>query len=116
TLWRQGSQSSPLVHRLVLKAFDGPPPRGHEALHANGVRDDNRLENLSWGTHSENQLDQVDHGTHFNASKDLCPSGHPYSVENTYVYPNGRHRACRICRADNLRDWKAKNPERAREL
>lgn len=116
TLWRNGSQRTPLVHRLVLEAFVGPAPESHEARHVNGDRADNRLTNLSWGTHSENQMDQVAHGTHPKASKTHCPSGHPYDTENTYVYPNGRHRACRVCRANNMRSWTAKNPERAREL
>lgn len=116
SLWREGKQTTPLVHRLVLAAFVGPAPEGCEALHANGINSDNRIANLSWGTHSENQLDQVAHGTHTKASKTHCPSGHPYDEANTYVYPNGRHRACRRCRADNQVAWRAKNPERSRDL
>lgn len=116
TLWRDGRQRSRLVHRLVLDAFVGKAPEGHEALHANGDRGDNRLANLSWGTHSENQLDQVSHGTHHRASRTHCPAGHPYDAENTYTYPGKPHRACRVCRAKYIREWRANNPERAREL
>ncbi len=58
------------VHRLVLETFVGPRPTGMECRHLNGIKTDNRLENLRWGTHSENILDTVKHGTH-NASK-LC--------------------------------------------
>lgn len=36
------------VHRLVLAAFVGPCPPGHEADHINAIRDDNRVENLRW--------------------------------------------------------------------
>jgi len=116
TLWRDGKQTSPLVHRLVLSAFESEPTPGQEARHLNGDQTDNRAANLRWGTHSENQLDQVEHGTHCHASLTHCPSGHPYSDENTYVYPNGRHRACRICRRENARRWREQNPERWREL
>jgi len=116
SLWRDGAQKTPLVHRLVLAAFVGPAALGHEALHANGKRSDNRLSNLSWGTHSENQMDQVAHGTHPQATKTHCPAGHPYDAENTYVYPNARHRGCRRCRAENMRRWNAENPRRSREL
>lgn len=52
-----------LVHRLVLEAFVGPCPKGLETLHGNGVRTDNRLSNLRWGTSSENEDDKRRHGT-----------------------------------------------------
>ena len=42
------------VHRIILSAFDGPPKVGMECNHKNGVRDDNRIENLEWVTHAEN--------------------------------------------------------------
>jgi len=31
------------------------------------------------------------------AKKTHCPQGHAYDEVNTYVFPNGRHRLCRIC-------------------
>lgn len=40
------------VHRLVLAAFVGES--GLEVNHKNGVRNDNRLENLEYLTHAEN--------------------------------------------------------------
>lgn len=43
-----------LVHRLVLRAFTGV--EGPQGNHLNGVRNDNRLENLAWVTCSENIL------------------------------------------------------------
>lgn len=51
------------LHRLVLEAFVGPPPFGHEGRHHNGVRHDNRLQNLSWATRKENFSDKLAHGT-----------------------------------------------------
>lgn len=51
------------VHVLVLLAFKGPRPDGHETRHLNGRRDDNRLSNLAWGTHQENEADRRRHGT-----------------------------------------------------
>ena len=53
-----------LVHRLVLETFIGPRPKGMECRHLNGIRTDNRLDNLCWGTRAENQQDSVKHGTH----------------------------------------------------
>lgn len=63
-----------LVHHLVLEAFVGPRPDGHEASHVNGDVLDNRLENLVWETKQENMDRKVAHGRiprgegHFNAS------------------------------------------------
>ena len=94
-LWADGKERRTFVHRLVLAAFVGPRPVGAEALHGNGRPDDNRVENLRWGTPSENQLDSVAHGTHRSARKTHCKSGHAFSAENTYIH-RGR-RQCRAC-------------------
>lgn len=51
------------VHRLVLQAFVGHCPPGQECRHLNGIKSDNRLENLAWGTKLENQNDKRLHGT-----------------------------------------------------
>lgn len=48
-----------MAHRLVLEAFIGPCPKGMETNHKNGIRHDNRLENLEWITHSMNVLHSV---------------------------------------------------------
>lgn len=43
------------VHRIVAKAFHGPPPTTkHEVNHINGNTKDNRVDNLEWVTRSEN--------------------------------------------------------------
>lgn len=51
-----------LIHRLVLEAFVGPCPEGHEGLHGDDVPNRNVLENLSWGTRSQNVLDAIKNG------------------------------------------------------
>ena len=58
-----GRKSEHRVHRLILETFVGPCPGGMECRHLNGNRQDNRLENLCWGTRSENRYDAVKHGT-----------------------------------------------------
>ena len=62
-LYANGRRTQWIVHRLVLFAFVGPPKLGQETRHLNGTRDDNRLENLCWGTHAENVADSIRHGT-----------------------------------------------------
>lgn len=44
------------AHRAVWEAFVGPIPPGMQINHKNGVKDDNRLENLECVTASENTL------------------------------------------------------------
>lgn len=51
------------VAALVLGAFVGPRPDGYMACHNNGVRDDNRPENLRWDTIEGNFADKRLHGT-----------------------------------------------------
>jgi len=63
SLWHKNKQCHKYIHRLLLEAFVGPCPNGCEALHINGDRIDNRLENLRWGTRLENVADMVRHGT-----------------------------------------------------
>lgn len=50
----KGSIRQKYVHHLVLLSFVGPCPDGMEAIHENDVQQDNRLTNLSWGTHKRN--------------------------------------------------------------
>ncbi len=50
------------VHKLVMRAFKGPPRKGQEILHRNGKPTDNRLTNLRYGTRSQNNRDIVLHG------------------------------------------------------
>jgi hypothetical protein len=52
------------VHAMVLLAWRGPPKPGQECLHKNGVRDDNRPTNISWGTGKENAEDRMRHGNY----------------------------------------------------
>jgi predicted XRE-type DNA-binding protein len=53
-----------LIHRLVLYAFVGPEPFcGAVTRHLDGIRSNNFLENLKWGTHKENRQDRRRHNT-----------------------------------------------------
>ena len=62
TLSRSGERRCAYVHRLVMEAFEGPPPCGLEVCHSDGTRDNNALTNLRYGTRSENAKDRIAHG------------------------------------------------------
>lgn len=61
-LCKGGVQTSRTVHSLVLEAFVGPAPGGHECRHLDGNPANNRLDNLACGTRAENTADRVLHG------------------------------------------------------
>jgi hypothetical protein len=44
------------LHRLIARTFIPNPLHRKEVNHKNGVRDDNRIENLEWCTRGENNL------------------------------------------------------------
>ncbi|MFQ5769055.1 MAG: HNH endonuclease signature motif containing protein [bacterium] len=53
------------IHRLILETFVGTCPQDMECCHGNGIRTDNRLENLRWGTRADNIRDAINHGNHY---------------------------------------------------
>lgn len=57
------------VHSLVLTAFVGSRPSGHEAAHIDGNGHNNRLENLMWATPKVNAAQRVGHGTQHRGEK-----------------------------------------------
>jgi len=61
---KDGKYHSVSVARSVLSAYVGPCPPGCEARHLNGNNQDNRLDNLVWGTRLENCEDKRRHGTY----------------------------------------------------
>ncbi|HDY88505.1 MAG TPA: hypothetical protein ENH82_10410, partial [bacterium] len=62
-LRKDGQRDCRQIHRLVLEAFVSLCPERMECRHLDGNPQNNRLDNLMWGTRSENQQDRIVHGT-----------------------------------------------------
>lgn len=54
TLCKETNRFSASVHRIVSEAFIPNPENKSEVNHINGIRNDNRVENLEWCSHKEN--------------------------------------------------------------
>ena len=64
-LSKNGHKQRWLVHQLVLTAFAGTPPKGHECNHCDRNKANNVLGNLEWVTKSENAIHALTSGLGF---------------------------------------------------
>jgi hypothetical protein len=60
-LKNDGKRYDYTVHRLVANAFIPNPNSKPQVNHINGVKTDNRIENLEWCTQSENNIHATKH-------------------------------------------------------
>lgn len=65
TFYESGKNKNITEHKIICTAFHGLPPPGKPYVrHLDGSRDNNRPDNLMWGSSSENSRDAIKHGTH----------------------------------------------------
>jgi hypothetical protein len=58
-LIRDKHRITPTIHRIVMAAFVGPCPSGHQVNHISGRKSDNRLENLEYVTPKANKAHAI---------------------------------------------------------
>lgn len=110
------------VHRMVAQTYLGDPAGKEQVAHNNGVRTDNRVENLRWATPKENSADMVEHDTKlygerhpsrilsemevltiYKLTKNKRPRAHPYHREIAEDFGVTRECVTRIANDDR---WK----------
>jgi hypothetical protein len=73
TLYLGNGRTHKSIHKLVMAAFVGERPFNLEINHKNGVKTDNRVENLEYITHKENAI----HASRNGLRKPLFGEKHP---------------------------------------
>jgi glycosyltransferase involved in cell wall biosynthesis len=116
-LSKNSNLSNKAVHRLVAKAFIPNPENLPEVNHKNGIKDDNRVENLEWVSSSDNQKHAYDTGlrevvgTHPNHTiteeeviflRKIYKKGNISMVKLGELFGISKSNACRIV---NGEDW-----------
>jgi hypothetical protein len=96
------NRQSFLAHRVSYEIHKGPIPDGLELDHLCRVRCCVNPDHLEPVTHEENVRRG---GRMLNTA---CPSGHPFSPENTWINPKTGWRQCRKCNLENYYRMKSR--------
>lgn len=67
SIFKDGKFKHQTIHRLLAESFIPNPKNKPVVNHKNGIKDDNRLQNLEWATYSENNKHAFENG--FNKPK-----------------------------------------------
>lgn len=102
----EGTGHKMCAHKWAYEHFVREVPDDLELDHLCRIRCCVNPQHLEEVTHIENLARSptwVGNRTH-------CPSGHPYSPENTRTYRYGlyRNRVCKACRDERGREWRRK--------
>ena len=93
----RGDGAIPLkAYRIAFNLFRGPVPQGKELDHLCRTPLCVNPAHLEPVTHRENILRGLKNRASINFRKTHCLNGHPFDVENTYIWRN-RKRACKTC-------------------
>lgn len=107
------TRSNRAAHRASWVIHYGPIPEGKWTLHKCDNTKCVRPDHLFLGTHTDNMADCVSKGRFTGMEKTHCNNGHPFTPENTYVWPKfPTRRQCRAC--NNMLTTVSQKERRAR--
>lgn len=87
-LYKNGCRVKHSVHRIVASAFIQNPESKRTVNHKNGVKSDNRVQNLEWNTYSENNHHSYKHlgrKPKFGGDSPLAKGVHQFTKLNQFV-------------------------------
>lgn len=91
-LMKNGKMSSRRIHRLVAEAFILNIERKEQVNHINGIKTDNRAENLEWCTNQENITHSWEKGLrtkkkcyHYGKDNVLSVTVEQYTLEGKFI-------------------------------
>ena len=106
--FRFSPQRNGRAHTWAYEHFVGPLPDGLQIDHVCRNKRCVNPEHMEPVTAQVNVL-RSDNACGLNARKTHCKRGHEFTLENTYVFPDGR-RSCRTCMREHRAKFLARHP------
>lgn len=116
---KDGNLKEIYLHRLLAQTFIPNPDNLPLVRHLNDIKDDNRLENLAWGTQLDNQKDSVRNGTAYSLTDEDREVGFRKTRKPTVFEKEGirlefisLNEGCRELGLQESNAWKVINGQR----